>query len=225
MEQLRDFGDERVRAFCAYCGGSTETKDHVPSKILLDEPYPSNLPVVPACEPCNQSFSEDEAYLACLLECVSVGSTSGSAIKRDKIRRHLRVRPEMASLLAQARIVTGGQVSFKVETERIRNVALKLARGHAAFEIGEPQYGEPKQVSTVPLLSMTDEALMGFEKPPQFMLWPEVGSRGMQRIVSRGNEPVEKWIVVQPGRYRYLASSNRTIRIVIGEYLACEVIF
>ncbi|MGD0649715.1 MAG: hypothetical protein ABSA97_00995 [Verrucomicrobiia bacterium] len=35
------------------------------------------------------------------------------------------------------------------------------------------------------------------------------------------------WIVVQPGRYRYLASvgDGVIIRLVISEYLGCEVIW
>jgi hypothetical protein len=38
---------------CVYCGRVTETRDHVPSRVLLDEPYPDNLPVVPSREACN----------------------------------------------------------------------------------------------------------------------------------------------------------------------------
>ena len=35
------------------------------------------------------------------------------------------------------------------------------------------------------------------------------------------------WVVVQEGAYRYLAAAGGpvTIRIVIGEYLACEVVW
>jgi hypothetical protein len=48
MQQLRSYADERLVASCVYCGNVTETRDHVPSRILLDEPYPENLPVVPS---------------------------------------------------------------------------------------------------------------------------------------------------------------------------------
>jgi len=36
-----------------------------------------------------------------------------------------------------------------------------------------------------------------------------------------------EWIDVQPGQYRYLAVAEQAvmIRFVIGEYLACEVIW
>ena len=43
MQQLRCYGDDRNKGFCVHCGGPSETVDHVPSKVLLDEPYPENL--------------------------------------------------------------------------------------------------------------------------------------------------------------------------------------
>lgn len=59
MEQLGSYADERLLAGCVYCGGATESRDHVPSRILLDEPYPENLPVVPSCDSCNGGYSLD----------------------------------------------------------------------------------------------------------------------------------------------------------------------
>jgi hypothetical protein len=49
MRQLESYADERLTAACIYCGRATQTRDHVPSRVLLNEPYPNNLPVVPAC--------------------------------------------------------------------------------------------------------------------------------------------------------------------------------
>src|SRR5579883_1837339 len=72
MEQIPNFGDIRQLAWCVYCGGGTETRDHVPSKVLLDDPLPKNLAVVPACLSCNTGLSGDE-YFACLIECVLAG--------------------------------------------------------------------------------------------------------------------------------------------------------
>ena len=52
--------------------------------------------------------------------------------------------------------------------------------------------------------------------------------RGIGR--QRGTAPARRspsWIVVQPERYRFLASPGLPVlvRIVIGEYLACEVVW
>ena len=57
-------------------------------------------------------------------------------------------------------------------------------------------------------------------------IWPEVGSRAMQRLaMAYPNTP--SWIVVQPGRYRYVACVDDIVlvRMVLSEYLACEVIW
>ncbi len=50
--KLQIYGNERCLAFCAFCGGETGTRNHYPSRVFLDEPFPDNLPVVPACSKC-----------------------------------------------------------------------------------------------------------------------------------------------------------------------------
>lgn len=81
MDHITNFGDERQTFNCAFCGGETESRDHVPSKVFLDKPYPEQLPVVPSCNDCNNGFSIDEEYLACLLESVKAGTTETNKIK------------------------------------------------------------------------------------------------------------------------------------------------
>jgi hypothetical protein len=226
MKQMRNFGDSREMAFCAYCGRNTETRDHVPSKVFLDEPYPTNLPVVPSCRLCNQSFSLDEEYVACLIECARMGSVRMDDLRREKIRRILKRKPALVSRLSQARKETANEAFFNVETERLRDVALKLARGHAAFELNLPQLDDPSVVTVLPLASMASDTREEFETPERFSFWPEVGSRAMQRLVI--NEiGASEWITVQTGRYRYLTSvgAGVLVRIVISEYFACEAIW
>ena len=86
MDQLSDFADDRLIDGCIYCGGMAETRDHVLSRILLDPPYPKNLPVVGACQQCNQGFSKDEQYLVCLLGSVLAGSTDPDKIETIGVR-------------------------------------------------------------------------------------------------------------------------------------------
>ncbi len=48
---------------CIYCGADKDlTRDHVPPKLFLAEPYPSNLVTVPACYDCNRSFQANDEY-------------------------------------------------------------------------------------------------------------------------------------------------------------------
>ncbi|MBV7337585.1 hypothetical protein KFU94_57025 [Chloroflexi bacterium TSY] len=85
MKQYRNYGDVRQYSWCAYCGGDTKTREHVPSKVLLDKPYPKNLPIVSACESCNAGFSMDEEYIACWIEVARTqkyGSNCGTSHDR-----------------------------------------------------------------------------------------------------------------------------------------------
>lgn len=227
MYQFSKLGDERQTFFCVYCGGDTRTRDHVPSKVFLDEPYPTNLPVVPACRSCNEGFSMDEEYVACLVECALTGSVTVEAVECEKIKRILRKKPSLVSLLDQASEKTlWGDVSFKVDIERVKNVVLKLGRGHAAYELNEPQINAPSVVSFVPLSLLTEEDRNRFETSPQSSVWPEVGSRAMQRLVV-DDLGASLWVIAQPGRYRYLTSVSFgvVVRVVISEYLGCEVVW
>lgn len=81
MDPRHLFMDSRLVGMCAYCGGRPDTRDHLPSKVLLDEPYPAELPVVEACLKCNESFSLHEQYLACFIECVVCGTCEPSGLK------------------------------------------------------------------------------------------------------------------------------------------------
>lgn len=225
MIQMKTYGDERQLGFCVFCGAGTGTRDHCPSRVLLDEPYPENLPVVPACADCNASFSADEEYLACLIACVLAGSTEPLKISRPKIRRTLTESPALCTRLEQAMQQTPAGVIFQPEAERVSNVIIKLAKGHALHELHEPCPEQPDGIEIIPIALMAETERMAFENPETAHGWPEVGSRAMQRLGGGHAEPEYPWLVVQPGLYRYHASneSRASIRIVISEYLACHV--
>jgi hypothetical protein len=117
--------------------------------------------------------------------------------------------------------MNGDRVLFSAEQQRVSSVITKLAQGHALFELHEPRPIDPDIVWAVPLSLLSDQERLAFENPENSAVWPEVGSRAMQRLVE-GQGPYQPWIVVQPGMYRYLASPNSgtTVHIVIQEYLA-----
>jgi len=240
VDQLRDLSDERLRGGCVFCDSKVEdTRDHVPSRVLLDRPYPENLPVVPACQPCNNGFSLDEQYVACLVDCVAAGATDPQKVQREQVRKILEQNPKLRERLEGARLEGGGSTSFVPEVERVRNVVLKLARGHAAFELGTPQRRAPDSLWWAVLGGMEDADAEPFLMPYVHQLLGEVGSRATQRmavleatLVSSTGELVRAplictlWVEVQAGRYRYQAVEDRdgvTIRMVLSEYLACEV--
>lgn len=164
MDPRQLYVDERLLGACVYCGGPPDTSDHVPSKVLLDDPLPLNLPVVEACAICNHAFSLDEEYLACFLDCVLAGSAEPAAIQREKSRRTLLHSSELANRLRLSRQVDdAGTVIWTPENDRVQNVVVKLARGHAAYELSLPQLDEPEEIMFRPLLVMSDEEKAVFE--------------------------------------------------------------
>ncbi|HWE48365.1 MAG TPA: hypothetical protein VG273_01160 [Bryobacteraceae bacterium] len=230
MQNLKCYADSRNKGFCVHCGGPDETDDHVPSKVLLDEPYPENLMVCPSCARCNNLLSDHETYLACLLECVLAGCADPSKLLRPKIARVLERNELLLGRLKMAMSEGNGGPVWSVENERVKAVVMKLARGHAAYEYNDPQLEEPSHVSVRPLLTMTENEREAFECSEEkvFVGWPEVGSRAIQRLLVAGSDVYrEGWLVVQDGNYRFVVSQQDglTVKIVLREYLACRVVW
>jgi len=231
MDPRHLFVDQRLTEMCVYCGGSPNTKDHVPSKTFLDEPLPPDLPVVDACENCNNSFSIHEQYVACLLECAINGSVEPEGVKRNKVKRILTENPSLRSRIEKSCTKDGkGNLVWKVEEDRVRIVMLKLARGHAAFELSLPQLEEPEEISFFPFVAISDEQRIAFESASvsSISLWPEIGSRAFRRAVKSCPISYKNgWLTVQANRYRYFVdqTGGLMIQMVLSEYLACRVVW
>lgn len=229
MDPKKLFGiDQRLQGVCVYCGGPPETRDHVPPKVLLDEPYPNNLPVVEACLKCNHGVSLHEEYFACFLDCVLTGTTEPTGIARTRIGRSLDHNPRLRDLIQQSKRTHNGATIWEPDHARLEAVAAKLATGHASYELGLPHPDGPNFLRIMPISLMTPAMRRTFEAPkymvPQF--WPELGSRAMRRML--GEPPFDKetgpWISIQQNRYRYLVmqSPDTLVKIVIAEYVAIE---
>lgn len=239
MDQLNNFADNRLIRGCIYCGGPADTRDHVPSKCLLEQPYPANLPVVGCCDSCNQNFSKDEQYFVCLIESVLCGSTDPEKIRRPSVARMMQNSPALRQRIENSKTEVNGQIAFIPEIERIGNIMLKLARGHAAFELSQPCSAKPDHFWCGPLSLLPQENRETFDAAHFPQVFGEVGSRNMQRLQviqmtrldENGREQnidmlINDWIDVQDDRYRFLAIDDMgqvVIRIVIAEYFACEV--
>lgn len=224
------FIDERLRNICVYCGTVPNTRDHCPSKVLLDLPYPQNLPVVEACEKCNQSFSLDEQYLACFLECAMCGSTQPEMLQREGIRRILEEMPHLAAEIQSSMAMSAdGTKVWYPDMGRVTKVLLKLARGHLHYELGVQERDRPATIEVFPLALMEAGQRKRFEYPypDSLATWPELGSRAFLRACAFGELLGDGWQYVQEGRYRYLVGQREGnyAHIVIGEYLGCRVVW
>ena len=99
------FGDARILELlkynkkgqfkCIYCYEDANSREHIPSKIFLNEPYETNLAILPSCISCNNSYSEDEQYLACLIDYVQYKLHNLETVKRSKIQKTFETRPHI----------------------------------------------------------------------------------------------------------------------------------
>ena len=232
MHQLDDFSDIRLRRNCIYCGGlpnpGESTREHVPSKSLLNRPYPDNLPVVPVCRHCNVEFSGDEEYVSAFLASVVSGSTDPDPNRFSGAAKTLKHSPKLRKRIDNARSVRASslgepEIRWIPEIERVERVVVKIARGHMVFELGQAICDPPVAVDVYPLQLLSDREREKFEDATH-AAWPEVGSRWMQRIAI-GECGINGWLDVQPGVYRFAIPDGSTVRMVFREYLAAEVVW
>ncbi len=116
---------------CCYCGKNSESRDHIPSKNLLEKPFPDNLLTVPSCIKCNQSFSLDEEYFLNVLVEISNNPTliakkepNGNVYKARKRSKKLNDRIENSLIQLE-----DGKIYFRMEENRIKKVIEKNALG------------------------------------------------------------------------------------------------
>lgn len=233
MKAINDFTDERYKGFCLHCGASlaetASTRDHVPSKVLLDRPLPTNVHVVGICGECNNGFSADEEYFVAFLGATISGGVEPVPAMFESARRALLGNSKLVakiSLSAETFKDEDGvqRLFWRPDLERIKNVVVKNARGHAYHELGQPRYDEPEHVFLQPMVSAPEERLAEFLLVDHGNAWPEVGSRLLQRLYS-GEDMAAGWIIVQPGAYVFTVFENDgiVVRSIIREYLLTEV--
>ncbi len=229
MIQRNKFSDARLDAMCVYCGDFPNTRDHVPSKVLLDEPFPENIHNVPCCYACNQGLSTDEEYFACIIECLIHGSVEIEKLSRPKIKRILSKKHHLHKKIIDAIRMNKEKVEFEIDYRAFNNVLLKLSKGHAAFETSEPQLRNPSTLMFKDIYSMTIPEREIFFACPELEKYPEIGSRLFQQaVLSEGNIPYSIWITVQENSYSYMVNSSMsqlTVRLFIFSFLAVEAIW
>ncbi len=223
MDHIPNFGDERQTQFCLYCGKSPDTREHVPSRIFLDQPYPQELHVVGACTDCNQKHSLDEEYVACAIECALRGSANSDAIQRRKIKRILETKPLLKARIGNSFVKIAAGLGLKIENERFQRVCIKLAQCHLLFNQNEPPLEEPSVIKFGTLEDLDGESKYALEQPVPLTILPEVGSRAMQRMLILENVAYMPWVEVQRDRYRFITPEVGVARMVFSEYLWCEV--
>jgi len=219
---FNDFSDERNKAWCIHCGSRLADRkcnsDHVPSKTLLNRPYPENLSTVTICEKCNEGFSKDEEYTSAFISAVLSGSTDPNLQLLATGKRVFSENKKLRARIEKSKVEYGTQSGgsnfvWRPEIKRIENVVLKNSRGHAYFELGEPLMDKPEFVSLVPIASMSEaHKAEYFETLSSPSGWGEVGSVWMNRLMVADS-------------FRIDTDSGISIKTVLHNYLATEVVW
>lgn len=216
---------------CIYCGRVAETREHVPSKTFLNEPYPDNLPTIPACYECNNGYSKDEKYISCFLDVLKSYVYIDYELKNSTITR-LQEDIGLKKMIREQIFIKDDKAYFSVDDNKIKRILTKLARGHAGFELDYVKFDDVGiDVKYNFLFNLSKDYIKTFNNDSTYSLAPEVGSRGtylIQNLDLSDAKMVAMWNIVQNEQYRYQVlynKSNIIVKIVIFEFLYCEVYF
>lgn len=228
------YWDKNRECGCIYCGDVATTREHIPSKTFLVEPYPDNLPTIPACFPCNNGFSFDEQYVAYYLEILKSHIFIGYKCNEEALTA-LENLSSLKHLIDSQIKKIDGKIHFNFNRDRFVRIINKLAIGHAGYDFDNVDLDGPANTwfEFAPFLNEEQKRL--FLQPQVMDKLPEISSRfSCNYCVLENLEPGESfllndWIVVQDQRYKYHIYINEaggvTVKMVILEMLYCQVDF
>lgn len=227
--------------YCIYCGAPATTREHVPSRTFLKKPYPSDLPVLPACEKCNNGWSSDELYTNTYISCMK-------SINEQKDDTALQITDKDRKETIEAKraaktFLDTGEFSYDI---RIKKVLSKLAIGHAVYELAEGYYlpYEEREIASVnytfrSTIGETNWLNLDRIEPIGNMFYPEVGARLWQSLFvleEKGDNksiavPKNKvfidWSCIQDGYYRYITipeGDEIRVKMILLDFLFGEVV-
>jgi len=124
---------------CYLCGKPAETKDHIPPKGIFDNPRPTDLITVPACNECNNSYATDDEYFRWFIATASAENPAAENLIDDKILPRFRKRPALLNrivagfrqvdIYSEGGIWLGQSPAFDFERPRIQRVVEKIVKG------------------------------------------------------------------------------------------------
>jgi hypothetical protein len=228
MIQLKNYADKRQTSLCAYCGEykTKFTRDHTPSKVFLNKPYPNNLYVLSACFTCNNNFSFDEEYVAYWIAIALYKLNGIETNNYLKAIRAIERNEKLKKLFFGASLFVEDDL-VPIDERRLENILYKLSSGHILYHQNNPKYELPATINWFFLSSLSNSQRYAYEQEILVDVYPEVGSRTIMVMDQHGNT-YYPWIVTQEGVYRYLVAETenlQVVKIVFNEFLACEVLW
>lgn len=179
---------------CLFCNKNATTRDHIPTKNLLEKPYPLNLFTVPACQSCNNSFSLDEEYFLNVL----VEITTNPILIQKKLEGgsvfKARARSEKLRYQIQKSLVLGNKnrIYFDADFVRITKVIEKNALG-----LFYKRYNCRASLNSFKCIGFYPFNIMD-ERPPSTFI----------SVFTEKFRP-RKWNVIQKGIFSYIIVRNQ----------------
>lgn len=227
------YWDKKSSHGCIYCGRLAETREHIPSKVFLNKPYPENLFTIPACYECNNGYSLDEEYTVCCIE--TLKSISYDTPLNERIRKIYDIKPDLKQLIASQITKDANHTLVSFDENRICRILNKLAVCFVGYEFDSLQFSEASNVwfDFVPNLSTV--FIQQFLQSSTASIIPELSSRFSsdycEFIISKDSNTVEimyDWITVQEKQFLYqVAIEGRGIlvKMVIADFLFAKIEF
>ena len=220
---------------CIYCGKPATTREHVPSKAFLIEPYPESLATIPACFECNNGFSSDEEYISCFLDVLKEAAYEYYTQRQNTFKR-LAKNSKLKALIEQQIRIANQKVYYSYDKNRLCRILVKLAKGHAGYEFDHISFDDGNiEVTYDFIFNMAEETLNKFNEIPEMSIFPEVGSRSctmpyvVQNSITGKSSVFMFWNEAQENQYRYQVSYNESggicVKIIIYEMLYARIDF
>jgi len=138
---MRKNGSQKI-GLCVYCGETKPlTTDHVVARCFFQEPLPSNMLTVPACDSCNAEKGCFDTYLRDLtvLDIQSSANITAQNLREKMFRSNDRNRSEIgravkstgtiASYYTEGGIYLGDLPAYKIDWMKIGRGLEFIARG------------------------------------------------------------------------------------------------
>jgi len=208
---------------CIYCGGRADTREHCPSKMLVSGLEDVNLPVLPACHACNNSFSTDELYTKYFIQYLEKWNKNTLPSNADSDEVNKREAFDDVNIFIDS---NGLKIS-----DRLKRTLVKFAIGHCVYESSEVIDTDSTRLATDVRCSakrMMDEyQWMSLQEPVLLdnRSLPGMGSRQYTEVFVIEHQYENgfvaggaylNWIDIQPGIYSYIAFLDKDHEIVVN---------
>lgn len=225
---------------CIFCGGIAETREHAPSKVFISSPLPTDLPTVPSCCKCNNTFSSDELYSAVLIKLLRSKIDDYSLTTLDMERLSKKEGREAAQF-----IIDNEETLSYIDNKRLENILIKLARSHAVYELYDCFEYDNDSRFQIDLFYVfkpfIDQDIMNDIASvicADHLLLPEMGAKFYERLcciqLQECNDQEQKgisflsWNDVKENEYSYTAYidyPNVVVKIIIQNFLFAKITF